>query len=1010
MRHLICLFVLLLTASGWSSARVVDSTPNSCGYDACRKLDPNMINIHLVPHSHCDVGWLKTVDQYFYGLRTDIQRAGVQYTLDTVVRALAENPERRFIVVETSLFWMWARRLDKAALAQVEKLVLNGQLEFISGGWSMNDEADVHYNPVIDQMTRGHRMLTDTFGKCAVPKIGWQIDPFGHSQEQAALFAQMGFDGLFFGRLDHDDKGVREKEKRMEFLWKASPDLGSAGSLFTGVLPNGYSPPGGFDFDDLSGDDGIVDDPESEEYNVDKKVSEFFQRMDDQAKHYATNNLIITAGTDFQYQNAFKNFKNWDMMIKYVNKKQENGSKYNLFYSTPTCYLKSLNEANKTWTTKTDDFFPYSSDQHAYWTGYFTSRPAIKLHERKSNAFLQMCKHFQTFAGFNDKSSQESATDVLKRALGIAQHHDAVSGTEKQHVANDYALQMNKGILKCQQVIDDAFNKLVPKSDSDPAGVRAKLSFCPKLNVSECQILEQDSKIAVILYNPRSQEVMERVSIPWTNKAFSLKTSAGEEVRSELIEIPEFIRKLSERAANTTHEISFYPKIPALGFATFFLEKKDKDDSNVRPVVTKAYKSRAEQEILLKGRSFSASFHPNTGNLISVTASDGTVFAVKQQYLYYKGHDGDNSKPENRASGAYIFRPDGQEAIPIGKQVKAEFVRGKTVSEVRQKISESVSQVIRVSPNSDTIEFDWVIGPIPVEDKIGKEYITRFNIDGFKTDNTFYTDANGRQIVKRMKDHRDTWKLNVTEPVAGNYYPVNSRIFVRDVNKGYQMTVLTDRTQGGTSMSDGTIELMVHRRLLHDDAFGVSEALSEPGVDGKGLVIRGVHKLLISKINEAHVHRDLGISMYLEPQVFFTTYSDVADYVSKYQTQWSGLKNPLPANVHLMTLEEWKDDTILIRLEHFYDSNDDPDKMSKPVTVSLNNLLRPYTIVSAEEMTLSANQKLSESKRLDWKTDKSDRVSSLIPSLKQVGDEMTIELKPLEIRTLIVKVKASESK
>ncbi|CAF4345853.1 unnamed protein product [Adineta steineri] len=150
----------------------------------------------------------------------------------------------------------------------------------------------------------------------------------------------------------------------------------------------------------------------------------------------------MTFGGDFQYQNALANYKNLDKLIKYVNDQQINGSNVNVFYSTPSCYLYALNKVNRSWITKTDDFFPHAHHPHGFWTGYFTSRPALKRFERYSNNILQVIRQLNTFSN----SQLRNQIFSLSEAMAIAQHHDAVSGTEKQHVANDYAQRLSTGI------------------------------------------------------------------------------------------------------------------------------------------------------------------------------------------------------------------------------------------------------------------------------------------------------------------------------------------------------------------------------------------------------------------------------------------------------------------------------------------------------------------------------------------------------------------------------------
>jgi len=64
-----------------------------------------------------------------------------------------------------------------------------------------------------------------------------------------------------------------------------------------------------------------------------------------------------------------------------------------------------LNNASRTWTSKTDDFFPYAHHPHGFWTGYFTSRAALKRYERHANNILQVTRQLAAFANLQARDS-----------------------------------------------------------------------------------------------------------------------------------------------------------------------------------------------------------------------------------------------------------------------------------------------------------------------------------------------------------------------------------------------------------------------------------------------------------------------------------------------------------------------------------------------------------------------------------------------------------------------------
>nr|CAD7417918.1 unnamed protein product [Timema poppensis] len=104
----------------------------------------------------------------------------------------------------------------------------------------------------------------------------------------------------------------------------------------------------------------------------------------------------------------------------------------------------------------------------------------------------------------------------------------------------------------------------------------------------------------------------------------------------------------------------------------------------------------------------------STSGLVSSISVNGTELPLQQSLLYYSGYFGDDKVPANTSSGAYVFRPNSSEPVTITENVAVRVLKGPLVEEVHQVYNEWVSQVIRVYKEENHVEFEWLVGPIPV--------------------------------------------------------------------------------------------------------------------------------------------------------------------------------------------------------------------------------------------------------------------------------------------------------
>ena len=436
-------------------------------YDPAKWTQEDKLRVIVVPHSHNDPGWLLTFEDYF--------SSKTKFILDTIVEALSEKPNRKFIWAETSYLSLWWQQASQSMRDKLKRLVLEtGQLEIVTGGWVMTDEANSYYYAMIEQMIEGHDWLKANIGESLRPSYGWSIDPFGYTPTMAYLLKQMGFDAMLVQRVHYHLKKYLAQTRRFEFKWRQSfaTTYSKETDIFCHVMPfYSYDVPHTcgpdpkiccqFDFKRLSRSVSCpwgIQPQRITDTNVQERASLLLDQYRKKSQLYGDkshhNVLLVPLGDDFRYTDmgeARDQFENYEKLMDYMNRRTE--WNVEVKFGTLRDYFELVAQNNHKHQIKVEtfsgDFFTYADRNDNYWSGYYTSRPFYKRLDRLVEYYLRAAEILYSYShvlqslnGVDKFSNHESLYGdllVARRNLALFQHHDGITGTAKSPVVQDYA-------------------------------------------------------------------------------------------------------------------------------------------------------------------------------------------------------------------------------------------------------------------------------------------------------------------------------------------------------------------------------------------------------------------------------------------------------------------------------------------------------------------------------------------------------------------------------------------
>ncbi|KJH43057.1 glycosyl hydrolase family 38 protein [Dictyocaulus viviparus] len=880
-------------------------------YDKDRVREERTLEVIVVPHSHCDPGWLRTFEQY-YGDKT-------RYILDGMLRHVGDDEkDMRFIYAEISFFELWWKNQSESNRLKVKQLLNSGKLEIVTGGWVMTDEANSHYFSIITELFEGHEWISNHIGDYR-PTSHWSIDPFGLSPSIPFLLSAANITNAAIQRVHYSVKKHLAKNKQLEFMWRQLWGAHGKSDMRTHLFPfYSYDIPHTcgpdpkiccqFDFKRLpSGGANCpwnIQPVKITAENVHSRAFILYDQYRKKSELYKTNVLLVPLGDDFRYDEEFEwveQYENYKQLFDEMNRNEE--WNVNARFGTLADYFteldRSLRVEEQSLPILSGDFFTYSDRDDHYWSGYFTSRPFYKQMDRILQHHLRAAEISFSLSSMMGKKATNTVFSKLvlaRRALSLFQHHDGVTGTARDHVVIDYGTKMLAALYATEDVLTESLAALIgvgelAANDMVLDEYRKEHDALP---------IRRTYTIGdfVVVFNTLSRSRHEHTCIHVDSLYAYLKNDNNKEIQQQIS--PMFELRENKMVPSDKYELCFLDNLKPFGINIY--EVSDSLNSfrtipvaisATTPVNIKGFKFApiVNNTFTLSNSLLTATFDARSGFIKSVTPVGHKQIDINLKYVHYgvRGHKKIHSDGDN-LSGAYLFLPDGEAKEIASVDHDIVVVDGPVLKKVLVAASPDLKilQVYSLSQNSPSLE---ITNEVDIRTKLNFELAMRITTN-IESGENLYTDLNGIQFILRRR------MLNKL-PLQAHFYPMPASAYIEDVSS--RLSLLGSQALGVASLKSGELEVMLDRRLEQDDGRG----LSQPVLDNHRTLSR--FRLLVEplKSDKETGKEKVGFYSLVGLAQTMEVHYPIVRMISKDKPtnmMDSGLPSSLPCDVHIVNL------------------------------------------------------------------------------------------------------------